>query len=41
MLGGQLLTMHNVAFMMRLGKEIRRSIKNGNFLEKACFRLSP
>jgi queuine tRNA-ribosyltransferase len=34
MLGGQLLTIHNVAFMMRLAQEIRNSIKDGNFAKK-------
>ncbi|MDR1435409.1 MAG: tRNA guanosine(34) transglycosylase Tgt [Puniceicoccales bacterium] len=39
MLGGQLLTIHNVTFMMRLAREIRSMIRNGNFSEKTHFRL--
>jgi queuine tRNA-ribosyltransferase len=31
MLGGQLLTIHNVAFMVRLAEEIRNSIRDGSF----------
>lgn len=34
-LGGQLLTIHNVAFMARLARRIRDSIQNGDFVEKA------
>ncbi|MDR1907054.1 MAG: tRNA guanosine(34) transglycosylase Tgt [Puniceicoccales bacterium] len=34
MLGGQLLTIHNVAFMVRLLREIRDSIKDGSFTRK-------
>jgi queuine tRNA-ribosyltransferase len=36
MLGGQLLTIHNVAFMVRLAEEIRNSIKNGSFATHSC-----
>jgi queuine tRNA-ribosyltransferase len=39
MLGGQLLTIHNVAFMVRLAKEIRSVIKDGSFGEKIRFKL--
>jgi queuine tRNA-ribosyltransferase len=34
LLGGQLLTIHNVAFMVRLLEEIRSAIRNGSFTEK-------
>ena len=37
MLGGQLLTIHNVAFMMRLVQEIRSAIKDGTFSQKAKY----
>lgn len=33
LLAGTLLTIHNMAFMMRLAREIRNSIKEGNFQE--------
>jgi len=32
-LGGRLLSIHNIRFLIRLTEEIRESIKNGNFLE--------
>ncbi|MDE6576304.1 MAG: tRNA guanosine(34) transglycosylase Tgt [Opitutales bacterium] len=38
LLGGQLLAIHNVAFMMRLVREIRDAIRDGNFREKGRLR---
>lgn len=32
-LGGRLLSIHNIRFLIRLTEEIRKSIENGNFLE--------
>jgi len=32
-LGGRLLSIHNIRFLIKLTEEIRESIKNGNFLE--------